>query len=82
MVGRTALPSVDTEPLRFGKYKGLTPEHVARYDPGYIVWMYESFVNRPAPVTEALYRECSEQVLIKEEEDYWADDDTYMDGHF
>lgn len=82
MVGRTVLPSADTKPLGFGKYKGRTPDDIARYDPGYIVWMYETFVNRPAPVSEELYQLCKEQILITEEEDYWSDDSIYMDGHF
>jgi len=37
---------LDKEPLKFGKYKGQTPNDIASEDPGYIVWAYENITPK------------------------------------
>lgn len=54
----------DKEVLTFGKYKGKTPEEVARIDPEYLAWAYNNIT--PKPCSRALY------------EDY--EQDSYEDG--
>lgn len=49
-------PDLDNTPLRFGKHKGLTPEQVAKVDPGWIVWAYEHI--HPAPFSKSLALAC------------------------
>lgn len=34
--------ALDHKPMEFGKYKGRTPSEIADFDPGYIVWLYNS----------------------------------------
>lgn len=34
--------NADQTPLKFGKYRGLTPEELIDEDPGYLVWAYET----------------------------------------
>ena len=60
----------DQTPLRFGKYKGSTPKEIAEFDPGYIVWLYDTI--KPSVCSKALAQEC-------EEED---DDDIYDELDF
>jgi hypothetical protein len=38
---------LDTRLLNFGKYKGRTPESIARDDPSYIVWLWNTVHNPP-----------------------------------
>lgn len=33
---------LDKTPLRFGKYKGKTPDEVSEIDPGWIVWAHKN----------------------------------------
>lgn len=47
---------VDQRPLRFGKYKGLTPAQISMRDPGYIVWIHTNIPK--APCSDELAREC------------------------
>lgn len=46
--------SCDTKPLRFGKYKGSTPEEIAKRDPEYVIWLFENV--KPCPVSKSLAR--------------------------
>lgn len=48
---------MDATPLKFGKFKGKTPEQVAEIKPDYLVWAYEN-VAQFAVCSDALYREC------------------------
>lgn len=56
---------LDNEPLRFGKYKGQTPEEIAEHDPGYIVWLYDTIKPRL----------CSKELALACESDEREDDD-------
>jgi len=47
---------IDSEPLRFGKYPGKTPDEIADEDPSYIIWMFESIKNPPC--SKFLYECC------------------------
>ena len=38
--------ALDHTPLRFGKYKGQTPDEISEHDPGYIVWMFDTIKDR------------------------------------
>ncbi len=49
---------VDEHPLAFGKYKGETPLAVAQKDPGYIIWVAETFPPKEIPFTKDLYELC------------------------
>lgn len=57
---------IDTTKVLVGKYKGLTPEQIAKDDPKYIVWAYE---NIPGFCTELLYLACAQQVDEAEDDD-------------
>lgn len=48
---------LDHTPLKFGKFKGKTPEQVSEVQPQYLVWAYETVGNFDV-CSEALYREC------------------------
>lgn len=63
---------IDELPLRFGKYKGRTPNEVARYNPGYIVWLWHNIAN--PPVTKLLVQACEDAVDEADEGDF-ADED-------
>lgn len=52
---------LDFTPLKFGKYKGVTPESISEEDPEYIVWMWEEGLRH---CSEALYRDCKQEVEI------------------
>lgn len=62
--------SLDTTPLRFGKYKGRTPEDIADEDPRYILWLHETI--KPRVVTTGLAAACEQDA--REEEDEWNPD--------
>ena len=56
---------LDHSPMQRGKYgpaKGnpRTPDWVAEHDPGYLVWAYDTWTDRPC--SELLYRECVKDV--------------------
>ncbi|HHO42562.1 MAG TPA: 3'-5' exonuclease [Epsilonproteobacteria bacterium] len=42
LIALSQTPLFITEPLRFGKYKGKTPNEIARIDKGYLIWMLEN----------------------------------------
>ena len=46
------LQHMDTQPLAFGKHQGETPEQVAKTDPSYIRWVFETI--RPKVCSAAL----------------------------
>ena len=46
------LQHMDTQPLAFGKHRGETPEQVAKTDPSYIRWVFETI--RPKVCSAAL----------------------------
>jgi uncharacterized protein (DUF3820 family) len=47
----------DHTPLKFGKYKGRTPNDVAEIDPQWLVWAYNNVLNFPV-CTKLLANEC------------------------
>lgn len=49
----------DDEPLKFGKYKGETPNEIAKHDPSYIVWIHE---NTKRHVSDELYEQCCDEI--------------------
>lgn len=58
---------LDNEPIRFGKYRGKTPNQIAKEDPRYLVWMWNN-INNP-PVTKSLVLDCEDQTLCRDDED-------------
>lgn len=56
MPKRTLSDLDDDTPLRFGKYKGCTPNEVAKHDPGYIVWLHDNVPG--APISASLTKDC------------------------
>lgn len=50
------LKDPDEIPLTFGKHAGLTPLEIAREDPSYLIWAYETFTLKPC--TKDLYELC------------------------
>jgi broad specificity phosphatase PhoE len=44
----------DDRPMTFGKYKGRTPEEVAKEDPVWLMWAYEN-ASGPKPCSRELY---------------------------
>lgn len=48
----------DEIPLTFGKYRGETPLAVASKDPGYLLWIAETFEPKDIPFTSAIYELC------------------------
>ena len=69
----------DRTPLRFGKYRGKTPEEVAACDPSYVVWMHANVIGLGGPpCSRELARKCEDEVNYREssrepdELDNWA----------
>lgn len=52
------LPDIDDRPLTFGKYKGETPNEIAKRDPHYITWIYKNVEEKH--LSTELYDECCE----------------------
>lgn len=50
---------IDDKPLRFGKYRGASPNEVADLDPDYLVWAYD--VMNPKICSKELSLECEER---------------------
>lgn len=48
--------SLDSVPIAFGKYKGMTPDDISEVDPRYIMWLYENI--EPKRVSKDLYMVC------------------------
>jgi hypothetical protein len=67
---------LDHTPLTFGKHKGKTPAAVAEVDPGYVVWMYDTWkADRKAPMcSKVLYDECKRDAADKPRYYYERDD--------
>lgn len=55
-----ANPDLDSTPLRFGKYKGQTPDEVADHDPQWLSWAYKNVTNRDT-CSEDLAHWCNKQ---------------------
>ena len=53
--GMDAEGTLDQTPLKFGKYKGKTPDKVSEWDPKYLIWAYENVAQFPV-CSEAMYR--------------------------
>ena len=72
---------LDHTPLSFGKYKGKTPSEVAEGDPGYIVWLYDTWADqrRPQLVSKALADDCRHDVRDEDDDGPWGD--PYDDIH-
>lgn len=47
---------LDHTPLNRGKHRGLTPDEIAKIDPGWLAWAYETWSD--GPCSALLYREC------------------------
>lgn len=63
----------DDTPLRFGKYKGQTPNQIAEHDPSYVVWMHANVL--PPPCSRELALACEQDQREEEGEsdlDDWA----------
>ena len=62
---------LDDTPLKFGKYKGVTPDRISEVNPGYLIWMYEEFED--PPMSKAMYEYCCsvkyKEIKLKEELD-------------
>lgn len=58
----------DDVALRFGKYKGQTPNQIARHDPRYVVWLYDNVT--PAVCARELARDCEVEAQDMESEAY------------
>ncbi len=65
--------NIDEKPLKFGKYRGKTPDEISDLDQGYIIWMYENIV--PKPCSKALYEACQQDAY---EDDYERGVDHYF----
>lgn len=50
----------DNIPLRIGKYKGKTPNQIAKDDPSYIVWLGEKI--NPCPCSRGLILDCDSAI--------------------
>ena len=57
---------INDTPLTFGKYKGITPNEIAGYDPQYLVWAYEN--TKQKVCNKDLYESCCEDVMEYEAE--------------
>lgn len=58
---------LDKTPLRFGKYKGKTPDEVSEIDPGWLVWAHK---NVKWPVcSQWLYETCIDERKKKPDPD-------------
>ena len=57
---------LDLTPLKFGKYKGQTPEEIAEHDPSYIQWMYDTI--KPPPCSKELALACEQDERDEEDE--------------
>lgn len=68
------MPSVDIDdrPLRFGKYKGRTPNQIAKHDESYIVWMFNNVDNPPC--SKQLAEGCEMDMREMESESYFGMD--------
>lgn len=66
---------VNAQPLRFGKYKGKTPNEIAKNDPSYIVWMWDKI--KDPPVTRDLVLDCEHLVQEGRDEDRDCDGDAW-----
>lgn len=64
------LPHTDERPLTFGKYKGESPNEIAKHDPEYLTWIYENVEERP--VSTELYEAC--QLDIAENNEFPFDE--------
>ena len=71
-------PSVDIDalPLKFGKYKGRTPNQVAVIDPSYIVWMYKhvesSYLGAQHMCSKELAEGCEMDIRKDKAEGYFG----------
>ena len=71
------MPSVDIDdiPLKFGKYKGKTPNQVAQRDPSYIVWMFKhvesSYIDTPRVCSKELAEGCEMDIREEEAEGFY-----------
>ena len=61
------LPGIDDQPLAFGKHKGSTPNQILKYDPGYLMWLYETMKR----CSRSLYLDAES---LKREEDAERDE--------
>lgn len=61
---------LDRTNMPFGKYKGVSPERIARYDPGYVLWLYNTL--SPRRCSRALALDC--EAAIQD-----AADDRFLD---
>ena len=75
------IKDLDETPLTFGKYKGDTPDEIAKKNPVYICWLYETI--EPKKCSKLLYLSC-DQIRIETMAyghlgDDYGDDDGYRD---
>lgn len=52
--------ALDKTPLTFGKYKGLIPDEISEFDPGYIVWLHRTV--KPKKCSNWLASVCKDEI--------------------
>jgi hypothetical protein len=60
---------IDSLPLKFGRYKGLSAKQVAILDPQYLCWMYKTVTNYPT-CSEKLF-DTAEEFCYEHDEPEW-----------
>jgi hypothetical protein len=66
MSGNRMAEQLDDCVLKFGKYRGKTPNQIADQDPSYVVWMHANIL--PPPCTRDLALACEMDVREKDSE--------------
>jgi hypothetical protein len=79
LIAKDPQVDIDNQPLRFGKYKGQTPNQIAEHDPGYITWLWDNLDDPPCTKSLALACEEADQNDGPDEygaglPDSWRDD--------
>lgn len=64
---------LDKTYLNFGRYRGRSPEQIARIDPGYIVWLYDNV--EPKRCSRELALDCESAVDDNEDADRYDPND-------
>lgn len=64
---KTRDEELDHSPIDFGKHNGKTPSEISEIDPGYVIWMYQNFNNKPC--SKALYEACVQDEAEDEDDE-------------
>lgn len=71
---------LDDTPLKFGKYRGRTPNAVSVDDPSYIVWLRENV--RPFVVSKGLADDCEHDVREAAADHSYEEEAGYYSGYW